>query len=190
MTEAQLVEFWNSEAPLDQVRATSDFEIAAGFYNHTAVSFKPTSYNGMAIIEAEITSHAADTQGARPFTRKWNLFIGTNADPQAQLPETRLNSSGYSLLKGWAEAVGVPANKQPNATLCAALTGKQWTQKLGLGSKSKKTGKQYTEFRGKAVKVGTVPAKLDSDAARPAVATPAPNGALNPALAGATFGTE
>ena len=181
---AALQEFWQSTAPMSQVR--ENLNPPNGQYDLTCVKLDPAiDDNGLVYIQGEfkITAPAsiANAKFGSDFRRRF--YIGTNEDKLAQKPETRLNSRGFGVLKSIARVSQVPTNDQPVATLCSGLLGKPFSSRIET-TKSKKDGKEYCDFGRTFSPIGVVPAKLDTEAAAaPVASAAAPNGAA----AGATF---
>jgi hypothetical protein len=183
---AALSEFWNSEAPMSQVR--ENLNAPNGWYDLVVTKLEPSmDDNGLIYIAGEfgITAPADMAKGPGSSHRE-RFYIGSKKDPQAKLPETRLNSPGFSRLKGLARVCDIPTNDQPVAALCAALIGKSFTNRIETVKVKAKDGsgaeREFCNFGRNPVKLGTVPARLDT--------ANTANGAVAPAAAAATPGVE
>lgn len=188
--EQALADFWQSTAPMSQVR--ENLNPPNGQYDLIVTKLEPKlDDNGLVYIESEftITAPASIANAKVGNTFRPRLYIGTTADKLAKLPETRLNSSGFRTLKGIARVTQVPCNDQPVAQLCAAVLNKAFSNRIET-SKSKKDGKEYCNFGRNPTPLGTVTAKLDSEGAQVTTA-PLANGADNTAsVSGAQFAAE
>lgn len=185
--QAALQAFWNSTAPLSQVR--ENLNPPNGQYDLVTTKLEPAMFeitdkkDGRKVevvgIQGEFTITApasiANAKVGNVFKRRF--YIGTTEDAEAKLPETRLNSSGFSTLKSIGRASQVPTNDQQIAALAANLLGKGFSARIET-TKSKKDGKEYCDFGRNFSPLGVLPAKLDSEGAS-ATAAPAPvaNGA-------------
>lgn len=191
--QAALSDFWNSTLPMSQVRES--LAPPNGWYNHTILKLEPgMGDDGVVYIQGSFKSHASETPGQVPIDYQQRFYVGTQKDPQAKQPETRLNSIGLSQLKGIARVCDVPTQDQPTAQLCASLVGKQFTNRIEERKYKDKQGneKSAINFGRNPVKLGLVPARLDGTPLGASVGT---NGSIAPApasaeVAGATFGSE
>jgi hypothetical protein len=194
---AALSEFWNSDAPMSQVR--ENLNPVNGWYDLFIEKLEPQmDDNGLVFLLGtfKLLAPADYVKGNPAASHRERFYIGTKKDPEAKLPETRLNSPGFSRLKGIARVCDVPTNDQKVATLAAALLGKSFTNRIETAKvKDKVTGadREYCNLGRNPVKLGTVPAKLDGSTSGPAAANgaaPAATAAAASAPAGVAFGNE
>lgn len=190
--QAALQEFWNSTLPMSQVR--ENLNPPNGQYDLLITRLEPKiDDNGMVFIDTEftITAPASIASAKVGNTFRPRLYVGTKKDKLAQQPETRLNSPGLSALKGIARVCQVPNNDQPAAQLCAALLSKQFSNRIETKKVTKKNAegveetKEYCNFGRNPSPLGTIPARLDSEAAGVTAAPVAQNGAASTVPAGA-----
>lgn len=195
---AALAEFNASTAPMSQVRESLNF--ANGQYDLEVVKLvaEIDDKQGTVYIQGEFKAIAGP--GCSPGIaalavapvgniHRERFFIGTEKDKLAQQPETRLNSAGFSRLKGIARVCQVPTNDQPVAQLCSSLLGKQFGNRVESRKYKAKDGsdKEAIGLGRNPTPIGTVPARLDSEAATPGLA----NGAAKAAVpAGTQFASE
>src|SRR5262249_37937214 len=128
--------------------------------------------------EFKITAPAADASGPASTFRR-TLYIGTNADPMAALPETRQNSPSLRFLRGIAKVNHLPTNNQPDERLCASILGKAFSCRIDARPYTGRDGSARTsmDFGRNVTAVGVIPAKLDREIATPAATGhPAANG--------------
>jgi hypothetical protein len=192
--QAALQDFWQSTAPMSQVR--ENLNPPNGQYDLTVTKLEPQlDDNGLVFINSEFTiigpASIANAKVGNTFRPR--LYIGTKKDQLAKLPETRINSPGLAVLKGIGRVAQVPCNDQPVAQLCTALLGKSFSNRIETKKvKHKETGeeKEYCNFGRNPTPIGIVPARLDSEAATPVAAAPVANGAAAEAVSGAQFGSE
>lgn len=185
--QAALAEFWNSTAPMSQVRERSG--LPNGWFDFFVTKLDPKlDDNGLIYIERQLTVTApVETKDRRHTDR---LYIGTHKDPQAKLPETRLNSSGYSTLKTMGRVTDVPCGDDiPNAQLCGSLLNKSFTGRIETQKDKKDPTKEYTNLV-RTVKLGAVPARIDGSAVEAGTSANGAAAPVSPEVAGATFGTE
>lgn len=188
--EQALADFWQSTAPMSQVR--ENLNPPNGQYDLIVTKLEPKlDDNGLVYIDSEftITAPASIANAKVGNTFRPRLYIGTKDDALAKLPETRLNSSGFRVLKGIARVTQVPCNDQPVAQLCAGVLNKAFSNRIET-VKSKKDGKEYCNFGRNPTPIGVLPAKLDSEGAAVATAAPLANGADTASVSGATFASE
>lgn len=188
-----LSEFLDSTVPLSQVR--ENMNPANGTYNVAVLKLDAKlDDEGRVYVQGEFNIHAKDTPGTQPQQYQQRFFIGTDKDPLAKLPETRLNSRGFGELKGFARVCDQPTNDQPVKALIANLIGKQFTHRIEERTYKDKQGNQKTAvgFGRTPVKLGSIPARLDGAPGGAAIngAAGAPTVAPSATVAGATFGNE
>lgn len=189
--QAALSDFWQSTAPMSQVR--ENLNPPNGQYDLVVTKLEPQlDDNGLVYINSEftITAPASIANAKVGNTFRPRLYIGSKKDPLAKLPETRINAPGLSFLKGVARVAQVPCNDQPVAQLCAALLGKPFSNRIETKAvKNKETGetKEYCNFGRNPTPVGVVPAKLDSEGAAASATMPAAAANGSAEVLGATF---
>jgi len=169
MHDAALNAAWNQVTPYSQIK-TDGFNPEPGQFDLTVKTLSPlTAENGMYAIKGEFTIDAPTTSHVKTYTR--TLYVGTKKDNMAQLPETRLNSPGLRFLKAVAAANKVSTNDQSDAALCKAITGKKFGCRIEETSYTDRNGneKKGSDFGRNVTPVGTVPARLDREAAQPRV---------------------
>jgi hypothetical protein len=177
--QAALAEFWNSTAPMSQVR--ENLNPPNGQYDLLVTKLEPKmDDNGLVYIESEFTITGPESIASAKVgnTFRPRLYVGSKKDPQAKLPETRLNAPAFSTLKGIARVTQVPCGDQSIAALCAAVLNKGFSNRIeSKKTKDKLTGedREYCNFGRNPTPLGVITAKLDSEAA--AVAPVAQNGA-------------
>lgn len=177
----------NTVTPFSQVRTESAFE--KGQYDFSVLAITPgTDKNGLYTLTVELKTIAPATIANLPGKAgvfKRTLYVGTHKDKMAELPETRTSSSAYRTLVAIAKANNLPTNDQTDLQMIAQLQGKQFGVALVQGKDYKdaqgNTKPGGLEFGKTFVPVGTIPAKLEREAASAAAA---PAGA---APVGATF---
>lgn len=193
--QAQLAEFYNSAAPMSQVRESltppnGQYDLAVTkvepcFVDSTDEHNNPIKLVGLQ-MELKITAPAEIASMPVGSTYRERFIIGTKKDPLAKLPETRLQSMNLGRLKTILRICQCPTGDMPVAQIAASLLGKAFSNRIET-SKSKKDGKEYTNLGRNPSPLGILPAKLDSVAASAVVTAPLANGAAAPA---ATFGAE
>jgi hypothetical protein len=189
--QAALSDFWQSTAPMSQVR--ENLNPPNGQYDLVVTKLEPQlDDNGLVFIASEftITAPASIANAKVGNTFRPRLYVGSKKDPLAKLPETRINAPGLSVLKGIARVTQTPCNDQAVASLCTALIGKAASNRIETKKvKNKDTGeeKEYCNLGRNWTPVGVVPAKLDTEGATPVAVAPVQqsNGAD---VSGATFG--
>lgn len=188
--QAALQQAWNGTVtPYSQIQDGGGIT-ETGQYDFLVGKLEPTiAANGMYAIVGEFPVQAP-TGFNFPFRR--TLYIGTQKDKLAALPETRLNSPGLRFLKNIAKANNIPTNDQSDAALCQAIVGRAFGNRVVTGKPyTGKDGKQRTglEFGRNVTPAGLIPAKVDNEQAVSAPASEAAhtNGG---AVAGAAFDAE
>ena len=191
--QAALSDFWQSVAPMDQVR--ENLNPPNGDYDLVVTKLEPQlDDNGLVFINSEftITAPATIANAKVGNTFRPRLYVGTKKDPLAKQPDTRINSPGLAVLKGIARVTQTPCNAQAVAQLCTSLLGKAFHNRIETKKvKNKETNeeKEYCNFGRNPTPLGVVPAKLDSESAVPVATAPLANGA-DAAVSGAQFASE
>lgn len=148
------------------------------------------SDKGLYVIHGEFTATAPAGFGT-PFKR--TLYIGSNKDPLAELPDTRKNNSTLRFLKNIAKVNSLPTNNMSDQAMCTSILGKAFGCRLEERKYKNAAGEERTgtDFGRNVTPAGMLPAKLDKPQVTEGAATA--NGHANGAAAlpaGVGFGTE
>lgn len=184
--QAALAEAWSGTVtPYSQIRDTLGLE--GGQYDFLVGKLEPQfDKNGLYCIAGEFPV-TAPTGFQHPYKR--TLYVGTKKDPQAKLPETRLNSPGLRFLKNIAKANNIPTNDQSDAALCASINGRAFGCRVEETTYKDANGqdKKGSDFGRNVTPAGMIPARLDKQPVQSAAPAAQANGAD---LSGAAFGSE
>ena len=186
-TDRDVMEAWNTVTPYSQIRTS--FDPLPGQYDWLVVALNPGKDREKYAILAEFKILAPASAATGPgSTFKRTLYVGTNKDPLAQLPETRLQSGTLRFLKQIAAANKLSTGDQADAQLCHSLLGQAFGCRINERKYVDRTGQDRigADFGRNVTPVNTLPAKLDIEAATLA-SPPVANGS---GLVGTTFSTE